>query len=119
MSYFERKNWGTVDDNRLAIPNIEEIYGEQRQENSVLYLIALSPLYKQGSQAEKQLLNYLSTSKYQYISCQTSKPNKVPVLNNLFLLSRIDNSIIDCTGSRSCCSRLIHMAAAGISCSHN
>ena len=53
MSYFERKNWGTVDDNRLAIPNIEEIYGEQRQENSVLYLIALSPLYKQGSQAEK------------------------------------------------------------------
>ena len=83
MSYFERKNWGTVDDNRLAIPNIEEIYGEQRQENSVLYLIALSPLYKQGSQAEKQLLNYLSTSKYQYISCQTSKPNKWPVLNNL------------------------------------
>ena len=46
MSYFERKNRGTVDDNRLAIPNIEEIYGEQLQEISVLYLIALNLSYK-------------------------------------------------------------------------
>ena len=83
MSYCERKYCGTVAYNLLAIPNIEEIHGEHLQEISVLYLIALSPLYKQGSQAEKQLLNYLSTSKYQYISCQTSKPNKLPVLNNL------------------------------------
>ena len=56
MSYCERKYCGTVAYNTLAIPNIEEIHGEQLQEISVLYLIALNILHKQASQVENNCL---------------------------------------------------------------
>ena len=48
-----KKKLGDSRYNLLAIPNIEEIYGEKLQEISVLYLIALNQLHKQDFRKKK------------------------------------------------------------------